>query len=347
MAMTEKTLTRIKAFRKPTTITILFCISVGTTFIPILASGFNPLSVYYFMLYGAIGSLKSIAISLNETTPLLFCSLGLVIAFRCGVWNIGAEGQLYMGALGATIVGLFLRDIPTPLHLLLVFVASFIGGGLWGGIAGFLRVRYSVNEIICTLLMNFIAYWIIVYLVHSPLRGASAFNPVTNYIAETARLPIIFPGTVLHAGILIGLALSFVVWFVLQRTVLGYRIKAVGSNPEASLYAGIPVHRIMVVSMILSGGIAGLAGMGQVAGVHYLLMQKMSFSYGYFGILVALLGRLNPFGVIPSSLFLGILLTGGHFVQATLGIPNTIAFLIIGIIILVSLLESSIEKLFS
>ena len=343
MALKEKTIFQLE-IRKLTTFIIIFGIAGGITSIPILVSGFNPLKVYYTLLYGGFGSVASIVRTLNKAAPLLFCSLGILIAFRCGVWNIGAEGQLYMGALGATLVGLFVRGIPLPLHLFLIFLASFVGGGLWAGIAGFLRVRYLVNEIIVTLLMNFIAFWIIFYMVRFPLRPDSAFNPVTAPIAETARLPILLPATSLHAGILIALIFSFVIWFGLQRTVLGYRIKATGSNPKAALYGGISIHKTVMISMCLSGGMAGLAGMSEVAGVQYLLSENISFNYGYLAIPVALLGRLHPLGAILASLFLGGLLTGGRFIQVALGVPSTLVYVLVAVFILAFLLEPYLDN---
>jgi simple sugar transport system permease protein len=327
------------------TFLIIFLIAGAGTAIPILASGFNPFEVYYSLLYGGFGSLGSITRTLNKTVPILFCSVGIIIAFRCGVWNIGAEGQLFMGALAATVVGLFVKGISGPLHLFFVVLAGFIGGGIWGGIAGFMKVKYSANEIIVTLLMNFIAFWIIYYMVRFPLRPETAFNPVTAPIAETARLPILVRETSLHLGILIALVFSFVIWFVLQRTVLGYRIRLIGSNPEAALYGGLSINRIIMLSMFLSGGIAGLAGMSEVAGIQYLLSERISFSYGYLAIPAALLARLNPLGAILSSLFLGGLLTGARFVQAALGVPSTVVFVLMGVFVLAMLLESTIENL--
>jgi ABC-type uncharacterized transport system permease subunit len=342
----EKVVGRIE-IRKIAAFVLMFLIAGAVVSIPILISGFNPLKVYSVLLSGGFGSIAALGYTFTKTASLLFCSLGVLIAFRCGIWNIGAEGQLYMGGLGAVIVGLFLKGIPAPLHIFLVFIASFIGGALWAAIAGFLKVRYRTNEMIVTLLMNFIAFWIVFYMVRFPLRTAAVFNPVTPPIAETARLPIILPGTSLHMGILIALLFSFVIWFGFRKTILGYRIRAVGSNPEATLYGGIAITKVMMVSMLVSGGMAGLAGMSEVAGVQYLLSENISFNYGYLAIPTALLGRLNPLGAIAASLFIGGLLTGGRYVQFTLGIPYTLIYMVLAIFILAVLLESSLENLLS
>jgi simple sugar transport system permease protein len=334
-------------FRKIGTFVIIFLIAGIITAIPLLASGFNPLKVYYALLYGGFGSVEGLARTLTKMAPLLFCSLGTLISYKAGVWNIGGEGQLYMGALGTLLVGLFLKDIPMPLHLFLAAVASMAAGGLWSGIAGFFRVKFRANEIIVTLLQNFIAIWIIFYVVRFPLKGKAVINPVSDTIALTARWPIIFPGTSLHLGILLALALSFVIWFGMSRTVFGYQIKAIGSNPEAATYGGISVSKVVMICMVLSGCVAGLAGMSEVSGVHYLLADNISLNYGYLGISAALLARLNPLGAILSSLFMGGLLTGARFAQIALGVPSTLVYMIMGIFIIALVLETYLDNLFS
>jgi simple sugar transport system permease protein len=331
--------------RKLLTFSIVLLIAATVTAIPIMISGFNPLTVYSTLIYGGFGSIETFARTLTKTVPLLFCSLGILIAYRAGVWNIGAEGQLNIGALGATIIGLFVKGIPMPIHLSLVFIASFAGGALWAGIAGFFKIRYRANEIIVTLLMNFIAYWIIYYMVRFLLKGKTSLNPVTENIARTARLPIIFPGTSLHAGILIALIISFIAWFVLSRTVFGYQNRAVGSNPEAAIYGGISVNKIVMVSMILSGGVAGLAGMSEVSGVHYLLADSLSINYGYLGIPAAPLARLHPLGAIAGSLFMGGLLTGARFAQIAIGVPSTLVYVMMAVFIMALVLEEYIDNL--
>jgi ABC-type uncharacterized transport system permease subunit len=323
---------------------VIFLLASLLTSIPLMISGFGPLNVFYSLLIGGFGSIPALARTLIKTTPILFCGLGLLVAFRCGVWNIGAEGQLYIGALGATVAGLFLGSMPSALHIIVVCLAGFAGGALWAGIAGFLRVRYGANEMIVTLLMNFIAFWIISYMVRFPLRPELAFNPVTAMISESARLPIMLPGTSLHIGILIAIFAGIIIWFILGRTVLGYRIRAVGSNSSASAYGGISVKFTILVAMLLSGGLAGLAGMNEVCGVHYLLSENISFSYGYLGIPAALIGRLNPIGTIISSLFIGSLFTGGRFIQTVLGIPYTIVYMIVAVFILAILVKDPIER---
>jgi simple sugar transport system permease protein len=322
----------------------VFALAFGITSILIYISGFSPLEIYWGIFEGGFGSLGGIGLTLNRATPLLLCSLGLVLAFRCGVWNIGAEGQLYMGAVGALLAGLFLPSMPQPLHLLLIAIASFTFGGIWGAIPGILKVKYKTNEIITSLLMVFIAFWFVAYLVRFPLYSPEAFNPVTAFIPSTARLPTILPGTTSHAGIIIALGLSVVVWFILQKSVFGYRIKATGANPDTALYGGIPVGKTIITSMILSGGLAGLAGMAQVSGVYYILADNLSANYGFLAIAVAFIGRLNPFGAVLVAIFFGGLLTGGYFIQIRLGIDVTIVHVLVALIMLSLVVEPFIEK---
>jgi len=322
---------------------LVFGIAAGGSSILIYLSGFSPLEVYGRLLYGGFGTPTRLAASLTKAVPVLLCSLGVLLAFKCGVWNIGGEGQLYMGGLFAFFAGFFLKA-PQPLHLLLVAAAAFLGGGAWGGIAGFLKIRYKINEILSTLVMNFIAIYIVLYVTQFPFRSPSLYNIVSMPIAPTARLPLILPGTSLHAGFLMALGFSVIVWFILQRSILGYRIKAVGVNPETALYGGIPVKRIIMTSMIVGSGLAGLAGMGEVSGVHYQLPAHISNNYGYMAIAIVLVARLNSFVAIAMSLFYGGLLIGGRFVQANLGISNIIVDVLLGSILLLILVEPLVEK---
>jgi simple sugar transport system permease protein len=323
---------------------IVFALALGITSVLIYISGFSPLEVYWGLLDGGFGSLHRIGLTLNETTPILLAGLGLILMFKGGVWNIGAEGQLYMGAVGAVVAGLFLTGIPGPLHLLLVAIASFIFGGIWGVIPAILKIKYKTNEIITSLMTVFIAWWFLVYAVRFPLHSPTAFIPVSDKIPFTARLPIILPGTPAHAGILIALGLAAVVWFILQKSTFGYRIKAIGINPDTAFYGGIPVGKVMITSGILGGGLAGLAGMAQVSGIHYLLADYLSANYGWLAILVVFIGRLEPFRTVLVAILLGGLLSGSHSVQMSLGIDVTVVHILVALIMLSLVLEPVIEK---
>ncbi|MFC2024177.1 ABC transporter permease [Chloroflexota bacterium] len=305
------------------------------TAIIISASGYNAGEVYVGLLKGGFGSLNNMGLTLNQATPLLFCSLGLIFAFRCGVWNIGAEGQLYMGALGAFLVGYYVTGVPKPVHLFLVVVSSFVFGGAWGVIPGVLKVKFKVNEMVTSLLLSFIAWWIIAYLVKFPLRVEELYIwTVSNEIAPTARLPLLMSGVSAHAGILIAIGLSVAVWFIMQKTVLGYEIKAVGVNPNAAAYGGIAVGKTTIIAMILSGGLCGLAGMAQVSGIHYVLADYLSSHYGFLAIMTTFIAELNPYIAVIVCIFFGGLLSGSHFVQMKVGIDGTIVQVLLVVMML-------------
>jgi len=342
----DKPATGVRTYiKKVLSFLIAIVIAIGLTSILIYFSGYNTLEVFWLTLTGGFGSLTRLSLSLNEAAPLLLCTLGLIMAFKSGVWNIGAEGQLLLGAIGAALAGIFLRDIPRPLHLILVIIASFVFGAIWGAVPGVLKARFNTNEIITSLLMNFIAIWILTYLVHFPLENPESWVPVSKKIASTARLPVLISGTSLHIGILLALALSVVVWFIFQKTAFGYRLKCIGKNPYTALYGGISVKRLIVISMILSGGLAGLAGMSQVSGVHYLLAEYISpANYGFLAIPVVFIARLNPFGAVLASIFFGGLLTGSYYVQMNLGIDPTVISTFVALVMISLMLDPFIER---
>ena len=323
---------------------IVFALAFGIVSIIIALSGFNPLSVFWGLLRGGFGRLSSIGQTIDQVTPILLCSLGLIVAFKAGIWNIGAEGQLYIGAIGALLGGYYVPSIPGPLQLLLMAILSFIFGAIWAAIPGYLRARFNTNEVIVSLLMVFIANWLISYLVRFPFRSSSATGyPVSETIWETSRLPLL-PGIGSHAGILLAVVLTAVVWILLKKSVYGYRIKAVGVNIEAALYGGIPVSKIIISSMILSGGLAGLAGMVQLSGIYHVLGEHISVNYGFLGIVVVNAGRLHPLGVVLMSIFLGGILSGSHYVQASLGLDVSIVHLLVAIIMIALVLLPFIEE---
>ncbi len=310
----------------------------------IYVSGIDPVEVYAGLFKGGFGSLVRIGQTLVQATPLMFTALGLIFAFKCGVWNIGAEGQLLMGAVGATLAGLFINGVPKPAHIFLVTMASITFGAGWAAIPAALKVRFRTNEIITSLLLNFVASWFVIYMLRWPLKPELYAHLVSDKIATTAWLPIILPGTALHAGIIIAGSLAVAVWFILQKSVLGYRIKAIGVNPDTAMYGGIPVGRVIMISMLLSGSLAGMAGMAQVAGVQHLLRQDISPGYGFLSILVSFVGRLNPLGVVIVAIFLGGLLSGGYSVQAVLGIDITVVHVLIAVIMFGLVIQPFIEN---
>lgn len=300
----------------------------------VMAIGVSPITAGAAFLDGAFGGLNSIGETLLKSAPLLLAALGVSVAFRAQVWNIGAEGQLYMGALASTVTALGLRSLPASVLIPLCILAGFLGGGLWGALAGLIREKFGVNEIISTLMMNYVAFFFVSYLLHGPLKGPKQFYPESDYLPETAQLALVLPGSRLHAGILLGLAAAVILYFLMFRTVLGYRIRAVGDNAEAARIGGIPITRYVILSLFISGGLAGLAGMGEATGVHYRLIEKISPGYGYTAIMVALMGKLHPGGVVAAAVFVAALLVGVDNMQRVARVPATLADMLVGLSVL-------------
>lgn len=311
---------------------IVIALAIGSLLI--IFTGGNLIDAYSALIYGAFGNANNLAETVVKTTPLLFAALGVLVAFRCQIWNIGAEGQIYFGALGAVLPGLYLGGLPSYLHLALIVLASFAGGMFWGIIPGILRAKWEINEIIVTVMMNYIAIFFVSYMSHEPLREPGGWLPQTAEIAATARLPVLLSQTRLHAGIFLALVCALLVHILMNRTTRGYQIRAVGASPASALYGGISVTRNIIIAMGISGGLAGLAGMTEVGGIHYRLMDDISPGYGYDAIVVALLGRLSAAGVLVSSALFAALMVGAESMQRKIGLQVSIVYIIEGLVIL-------------
>lgn len=300
----------------------------------VLLAGQNPIAVYGAMLHGAFGSSSGLAETLVKTTPLLLTGLGVAVAFRMRLWNIGAEGQLYFGAIFATWVALF--GLPTASGWLLVpamVLASLLGGALWGLIPGALRAYLGANETITTLMLNYVAILFSEWLVHGPWKDPQAFGfPGTPSFPDAAWLPN-WGATRVHLGLLFGLAAAAVLWLILRRTRWGYEIGVMGESDRAARYAGMPTKRTMLLVMALSGALCGLAGMSEVAGIGHQLQRNLSPGYGYTAIIVAWVGRLHPLGIAVVAFMLAGVLVGGDQIQMSMGLPAAIAPMLQGIIL--------------
>lgn len=323
-------------------IAVFLALAIGAGFVAM--AGADPIYAYQWLLYGAFGSINSIGETLVKATPLLIAGLGLTISFRASMTSIGAEGQIIMGALFATLAGLYLPELPAFLMIPIVILAGFIGGGIWGAIPGILKAKLGVSEIINTIMMNYIATYLVGYLLDVPLREPPGYYPQSAQIAETGWLPFILPGTRLHAGILIGIILVILTYLLMFRLPLGYKIRAVGLNPHAARYGGIHVEKNMVIAMILSGGLAGIAGASEIAGVHHRLMNGFSSNYGFDAIAVALLGNLHPIGVFISALFFGALRVGASSMQRGAQVPASVASVIQGLVVVFVLADAFFRK---
>jgi ABC-type uncharacterized transport system permease subunit len=284
----------------------------------LLLGGYDPAAAAVAMARGSFGSWDTfVSITLVRSVPLLVCGLAIAVAFRAGVWNIGAEGQLYAGAIAAAWVGLVGGALTSVLLIPLVLLAALLGGAVWTVVPTIMRVRMGVGEVITTILMNFVAIYLAAYMVHGPLQESRGVFPQTDPIAESARLPELVPGTRLHLGLGLGLVLAVVLWVALKHARFGFQLRAVGASPEAARIAGrIDTDRIIVVTFLLSGAVAGLAGGIEVSGLTYALYEDLSPGWGYTAIAVALLAGLNPLGVVATAVLFGAVQAGAGAMQA-------------------------------
>ena len=300
----------------------------------ILLLGAEPLLAFRALLSGAFGSLNGISETLVKAAPLLLAALGMCAAFQCRIWNIGAEGQLYIGALAATITGVFL-PLPSPfLAIPALVLASFLAGGLWAAIPGWLKSRFGVSEIITTIMMNYIAIFLVSYAIHHPLRDPEGYLPQSPPLSDAAELPVLLAGKRLHLGILLGVAAALLLYAIFRKSTFGYQMRVVGYNPEAARYGGMNVGRITVIAMLISGGLAGMAGMGEVAGLHHRLLENISSGYGYTAIVIALLSYLHPLVVIVVSILFAGLSVGADSMQRAAGLPAALASVVQGLLVL-------------
>lgn len=297
-------------------------------------------------LAGFIGGISSSSYAVSEVlvkaVPLTLCGLGIAVGFRSGFINLGAEGQLYMGAAAATSVGLLFPGLPKFVLLPLMILAAFVAGGLWSLVPGFLKARFGISEIIVTIMFNYIAINIVGILVRGPLKDPDYAYPVSTPLPEAGLLSPLFPPGRLHQGLFIALAAALIIYILVWKTPMGYQLRAVGQNARASHCAGISIYKNVIIAAMISGGLAGLAGMGEVAGLHGKLLEGISPEYGYVAIIVALLGKNHPLGVLIAALGLGALQVGSLAMQRSAGVPTSISSIIMGLIVLLILARHSV-----
>lgn len=316
--------------------------ALGVFAVILMTLGANPVEAYGALIEGAVGSPNAIADTLVKATPLLLIGLGTCIAFRGGVVNIGGEGQLVVGAIAATLLGLLYPEAPGYVIIPLAMLAGFLAGGVWGAIPGALKAYFNVNEILSTIMMNQIAVQGMNFLLRDvmidpvQLEAASRI-PQTARLAKEFDLPRLIP-TRLHLGALLAVIVAILVYIFLWRTTIGYRIRAVGLNADAARYAGINVKRYMVLSLLLSGALGGLAGAVQVYGVSHRMFTDGSAagftgSAGFNGIVAALFGQLHPLGTIPAAILFGALLVGANKLQRVVQVPSALVTALNGLVV--------------
>ena len=300
------------------------------------AYGSNPFVAYSTIIQKTLLNFRGFTETIRKSLPLLLAGTGLVLAFRAQFWNIGAEGQILAGAVAASGLALF---VPLPPYLMIpaMFLSGFIAGGLWGFLPALLKVRLGVNEIITTLMMNYIALYIVRWLINGPWKGKSVTGfSYSDRFAREYWLPTIGTTRLHWPTLIIGVLLAIFITFLLARTKLGFEIRMMGESPNAARYAGVNFFRTTMTLVLFSAGAAGLAGVGEVAGIHHRLVEpgSISLGYGYTAIIVALLARGNPLAVIITSLFMGLIFASGDIMKVSLSIPFQMTGVINGLILI-------------
>jgi ABC-type uncharacterized transport system permease subunit len=271
-----------------------------------------------------------------KAAPLVLTGLAVAVAFRARFWNIGGEGQLYAGAMAAAFVGTQ-AALPAASLWPLMILGGALAGAAWALVPAFLRTRFKVDDVVTTLLLNFILLYGMSALLDGPWKNPQSAYPTSPSIREDAQFPILPGMSQLHLGVVVALAAVPIAWFVMNRTVFGFAIKAVGENAAAAAYAGMRTGRVILATAALSGALAGLAGVGEVGGVHYQVMADLSPGYGYTGIVIAMLARLNPLGVLPAAVFYAVVITGAEGMSRATGVPVFLADVIQGVSLLTML----------
>lgn len=299
------------------------------------SAGADPLTAFATLFKGSFGSLRATGETLVKATPLIFTGLAACVAFRARLWNIGAEGQMFAGAMFAFWVQHGLAGWPAAVQIPVVILGGIAGGALYAGLAAVLKTRFSVDEVISTVMLNYIiVYALSMLLLHGPWSEAGGFFEQTARVDRGAVLPVVLAGTRLHAGFLLAIAAAVLVHVLLKRSPLGYEIQAAGSNLRALEVQGTNTRRLILVVFLVSGALAGLAGATEVYGVAYRLKAGAVAGYGYSGIIVAILGQLHPAGVVVAAILFGALLNGAVLMQISTGVPSALIYAVQAILLL-------------
>lgn len=319
-------------------------LTLAISILLILMVGSNVNQAFFSFLSGIFGSFYSVSEVLVKATPLILTGLGVAVGARSGFINIGAEGQLYMGAIAVTGIAFWFNDLPAILMIPLVILGGFVLGGVWSVIPGFLKARFGISEVITTLMFNYIAISIVGILVRTVLKDPASSLPMSAFLPDSATLPVLMSATRLHAGLLVALISVVLIWILVWKTPAGYEMRAVGLNPRACKCSGISVYKNIIRSSLISGGLAGIAGVCEVSGLHHKLLEGISPGYGYIAIIVALLGKNHPLGVVISALGIAALQVGSLGMQRMAGVPTSISSIIMGVVVLLILARKSLFR---
>lgn len=322
---------------RPLAPVIAVLLTFTITAVLVIAARANPFTAYYyFLVYPLTGSVSASEV-LVSATPLLFTGAAAAFAFAAGYWNIGMEGQLMAGAMAGAGAGLLLNGVSPWLAVPIMILAGFLGGVLWALIPALLKIRLAVDEIVTTLLMNTVFGFFVSYILNGVWRSPTSGWPQSPEIAASAHFPPLFSGYRPHLGFVLALVILALIWVVLNRTPLGLQMRAAGLGQEAARFAGVKIGRTMLIAALVSGGIAGLGGVSEVAGLQFHLVGTLSNNFGYTGIIVAMLGGLNPIGTGIAALFLGLIGIGAQSVSQSLGVPVYLGDVVEAAMLLVTL----------
>lgn len=336
----EKVLKQLQIFIIPVLAGVLALIIGGLI---ILTQKQNPIIAYQALFKGSFGSIASLGATINRMIPLIFTGLCVAVAYKSGTFNIGAEGQLILGGIFGTLAGTVFSNMPSGLHILICILASALGGALWAFLPAVLKAWRGINEVITTLMMNYIGFQLLHYLLRGPMIADPLAVPASKFIADSAKMPIIWKEADVSLAAIVALICVFLIYFLMFKTTLGFKLRAVGANPRAANYSGIQISKTIITGMLISGAMAGIAGGVEVMSNQYRLWDTLLKGYGFDGITVALVGQLHPFGVLITGLFFGALRAGGNTMQVLVKVPVTLVYVIQALTILLVVGGTSIR----
>lgn len=335
---------RISPWSTPVLIVAAVLITFAITAGPIIVAGANPIEAYAAFVVVPLTSQFTLLEVLVTATPILLTGAAVAVAFRAGYWNIGAEGQLLLGAIGAAGIGTLVGGLPSIVALPTMIGAGALAGAAWALVPALLRIRLGIDEVVTTLLLNPVALLLVNGLLHGPWRDPVTGFPESPRIAATAEFPTLIERSRVHLGLVLALVVIGVAWYALSRTPAGLRLRAVGLSPHGARFAGISVSRTLLGAALISGAIAGIAGVSEVAGIQNRLTGGLSPGYGYTGIVVATLGTLTMPGVTVAALFLGDLTVGASSAARSLGIPSQLGAVVQGVLLLTTVALLAVRR---